>query len=179
MDINGGTKNSTYAVSLGYYAQEGIVGGKRTSNYERYNFRTNTQQELFNDVLTFGENISFNFVKTNQIGTGNMYNNRLRGAYGASPVQPLYLQQDGRADLNDGYSYSVATDWNQYDGNPVTGLYRGCNKSDRQNWLANVFAELSPVKGLHIKTQLGFNHNTSTYRSYTPDYVATTLYLSA
>ena len=27
--VNGGTKNSTYAVSLGYYAQEGIVGGKR------------------------------------------------------------------------------------------------------------------------------------------------------
>ena len=172
--VNGGTKNSTYAVSLGYYAQEGIVGGKRASNYERYNFRTNTQQKLFNNVLTFGENISFNFVKTNQIGTGNMYNNKLRGAYGTSPLQPLYLQQDGRADLNDGYSYSIATDWNQYDGNPVAGLYRGRNKSDRQNWLANVFAELTPIKGLHIKTQLGFNHNTSTYRAYTPDFVSTT-----
>lgn len=125
-------------------------------------------------MLTFGENISFNFVKTNQIGTGNMYNNKLRGAYGTSPLQPLYLQQDGRADLNDGYSYSIATDWNQYDGNPVAGLYRGRNKSDRQNWLANVFAELTPIKGLHIKTQLGFNHNTSTYRAYTPDFVSTT-----
>ena len=172
--VNGGSKQSTYAVSLGYYSQEGIVGGKKASNYDRYTFRTNMQQKLYNDILTLGESVSFNFVKTNQIGTGNMYNNRLRGAYSTTPLQPLYLQQDGREDLNNGYSYSIATDWYQYDGNPVASLYRGRNKNDRQNWMANAFAELAPIKGLKLRTQLGFNHYTNTYRSYNPDYVSTT-----
>ncbi len=172
--VNGGSKSSTYAISLGYYSQEGIIGGKRASNYERYNFRTNLEQSIVKDILKVGENVSFAYVKTNDLGTGNMYNNKLRGAYATSPLQPLYLQQDGREDLNNGYSYSTANDWYQYDGNPVAALYRGRNLSDRQNWVANVFAELQPVKNLRIKTLLGFNQNVGTYRAYKPNYTSTT-----
>ena len=172
--VNGGSKSSTYAISLGYYGQEGIIGGKRASNYERYNFRTNLEQSIVKDILKVGENVSFAYVKTNDLGTGNMYNNKLRGAYATSPLQPLYLQQDGREDLNNGYSYSTANDWYQYDGNPVAALYRGRNLSDRQNWVANVFAELQPVKNLRIKTLLGFNQNVGTYRAYKPNYTSTT-----
>ncbi|WP_028909478.1 SusC/RagA family TonB-linked outer membrane protein [Prevotella sp. AGR2160] len=172
--VNGGSKDATYAISLGYYSQEGIVGGKDASNYERYNFRANLQQKLYKNLLTIGENVSLAYVDQKGIGTGNMYNNTLRGAYGATPLLPVYLQNDGRADLNNGYSYSIASDWYQYDYNPVAALYRNHNKSDNQNWVANVFAELQPIKNLKIRTQLGFNHNSSSYRSYTPAYTATT-----
>ncbi len=172
--ITGGSPTSTYAISLGYYDQEGIVGGKSASNYERYNMRANLEQKLYGDFLKVGENISFAYVKSTGIGTGNMYNNKLRGAYSTSPLQSLYLQNDGREDLNNGYSYSTATDWYQYDGNPVASLYRGNNLSDNQNWVANVYAEIQPIKNLKIKTQLGFNHGSTNYRSYSPDYVSTT-----
>ncbi len=172
--INGGSKSSTYAISLGYYDQEGIVGGSKASNYERYNFRSNMQQHLYKDFLTIGENLSFAYVKNKGIGTGNMYNNVLRGAYSATPLLPVYLQNDGRADKNNGYSYSVATDWYQYDSNPEASLYRNHNMTDNQNWVANVFAEIQPIRNLKIRTQLGFNHNSSSYRSYTPAYTSTT-----
>ena len=76
--VNGGSETATYAVSLGYYSQEGIVGGKRASNYDRYNFRTNLEQKLFNGLLRIGENVSMAYVRNNGIGTGNMYNNVLR-----------------------------------------------------------------------------------------------------
>lgn len=175
LGVTGGSSTSTYAVSLGYYSQEGIVGGKRASNYERYNFRANLQQKLFNGFLTVGENVSMAYVKNNNIGTGSMYNNRLRPAYATSPLQPMWVaDQPTRDDLNDGYSYSVATDWYQYDGNPVAALYRGRNISDSQNWVANVYAEIEPIKNLKIRTQLGFNHNSSDYRSYSPSYTSTT-----
>lgn len=174
LGINGGTKASTYAVSLGYYTQEGIVGGSEASNYERYNLRANMEQKLYGDLLKVGENVSLAYVKSKGVGTGNMYNNALRGAYATSPLQALYLdEQPTRADLNRGYSYSVASDWYQYDGNPVAGLYRNNAISDAQNWVANVYAELQPISGLRIRTQLGFNHNSSEYRSYSPDYVST------
>ena len=173
--VNGGSETATYAVSLGYYSQEGIVGGKRASNYERYNFRTNLEQKLYNGLLRIGENVSMAYVRNNGIGTGNMYNNVLRPAYATSPLQAMYVsQQPTRDDLNNGYSYSVASDWSQYDGNPVANLNRSKNISDSQNWVANVFAEIEPIKGLKIRTQLGFNHNSSSYRSFLPSYTSTT-----
>ncbi len=174
LGVNGGNDTSTYAVSLGYFSQDGIVGGNKASNYERYNFRTNMEQKLYGNLLKIGENLAFSYVKNHSGITGNMYNNKLRGAYATSPLQPIYLQQDGRADLNNGYSYSTASDWNQYDGNPVAALYRGNNLTDAQNWVANVYAELQPIKNLRIKTLLGFNHNSSAYRAYNPQYVSTT-----
>ncbi len=172
--INGGSKNTSYAVSLGYFSQEGIVGGKRASNYERYNFRGNFEQKFYGDILKFGENVSMAYTKNRGIGEGNMYNNKLRPAFSTSPLQPLYLQDDGREDLNNGYSYSRSTDWYQYDGNPVANLYRGNNLTDRQNWMANFYVELQPVKNLRFKSMLGFNNNTSSYRQYSPEYVSTT-----
>ena len=42
LGVTGGTATSTYALSLGYMQQEGIVGGADVSNYERYNFRINS-----------------------------------------------------------------------------------------------------------------------------------------
>ena len=174
LGVNGGNDITTYAVSLGYYSQDGILGGSKSSNYERYNFRSNTEQKLYGNLLKIGENLSFAYTKNHGDITGNMYNNKLRGAYATSPLQPVYLQQDGRDDLNNGYSYSTASDWYQYDGNPVAALYRNQNMNDAQNWVANVYAELQPVKDLRIKTLLGFNHNANSYRQYSPMYYSTT-----
>ncbi len=173
LGVSGGSKNNTYSVSLGYFAQEGILGGKRASNYERYNFRTNLEQSLYHDILKIGENVALSYVKNKDGISGNMYTNKLRGAFATSPLQSLYLQQDGREDLNNGYGYSKETDWYSDDGNPVANLYRGNNKTDAQTWVANVYADLQPIKNLHIKTLLGFNHNSSSYRAYKPKYFST------
>ena len=148
LGVTGGSKTSTYSVSLGYYSQEGILGGKKASNYERYNFRTNLEQKLYGDLLKVGENVAFSYVKNKDGISGNMYTNKLRGAFATSPLQSLYLQPDGRADRNDGYSYSTETDWYSEDGNPVANLYRGNNETDAQNWVANFYAELQPIKNL-------------------------------
>ncbi len=173
LGVSGGNDTSTYAVSLGYFSQDGILGGNKASNYERYNFRSNMEQKLYGNLLKVGEELAFSYTKNHGDITGNMYNNKLRGAYATSPLQPVYLQQDGRDDRNDGYSYSTANDWYQYDGNPVAALYRHKNLNDAQNWVANVYAELQPIKNLRIKTLLGFNHNSNSYREYNPTYYST------
>src|SRR5690606_29453823 len=49
----GGNDNSVYSASVAYIGQEGIVGGKDLSNYERYNFRLNTEHKLYKDYIKF------------------------------------------------------------------------------------------------------------------------------
>src|SRR5690606_29759472 len=77
---SGGSETSVYSTSLSYLGQEGVVGGKDLSNYQRYNFRFNSEHKLYKDVVTLGENISFAHVDKNGIGVGNQYNNSLRSA---------------------------------------------------------------------------------------------------
>ena len=84
--VNGGNDMSTYAVSLGYFSQDGILGGSKASNYERYNFRSNMEQKLYGNLLKIGENLSFAYTKNHGDITGNMYNNKLRAAYATSPL---------------------------------------------------------------------------------------------
>lgn len=74
LGVTGGSATSTYALSLGYLNQEGIVGGSDVSNYTRYNFRINSEHKLFKDLLTVGEQVSFVYKKNNGVGVGNQYN---------------------------------------------------------------------------------------------------------
>lgn len=71
LGVTGGSKTSTYALSMGYMSQEGIVGGEDVSNYERYNFRINSEHKLFNDMLKVGEQVSFVNKMNTGIGVGN------------------------------------------------------------------------------------------------------------
>ncbi len=90
LGVTGGSTASTYAISLGYMNQEGVVGGADVSNYERYNFRINSEHKLFNGFLKVGEQVSFIYRTNNGISVGNQYNNTLRGAFGISPLTPVY-----------------------------------------------------------------------------------------
>ena len=54
LGVTGGSATSTYALSLGYMSQEGIVGGSDVSNYSRYNFRVNSEHKLFQGYFESG-----------------------------------------------------------------------------------------------------------------------------
>lgn len=90
LNVNGGPEASRYALSLNYTSQEGVVGGKDVSNYERYGFRINTEHKLYKEILTVGQHLNFNYIKNRGISVGNQYNNTLRGAFTTSPLSPVY-----------------------------------------------------------------------------------------
>ena len=68
--VSGGGKAATYALSLGYIDQEGVVGGKDVSNYRRYNVRLNSDQKI-TEFLKIGEMIGMVYKKTHGILVGN------------------------------------------------------------------------------------------------------------
>lgn len=168
LGINGGSDKSVYAMSLNYTGQEGIVGGPDVSNYERYGFRINTEQNLYDDVLKIGQHMNFNYVKNNGVSVGNQYNNTLRGAFTTSPLAPVYSDNNI---YNSPYNDTSNSQWSKGDGNPYGAMMTNTNNAnDAQKMLADIYAELEPLKNLKIKTLFGFNYYATEYRSYSPLY---------
>jgi TonB-linked SusC/RagA family outer membrane protein len=168
LGVSGGSKTSTYALSLGYMNQEGIVGGSDVSDYSRYNFRINSDHKLFDEILTVGEQAGFVYVKNKGIGVGNQYNNTLRSAFGTSPLAPIYSNNNY---FDSPYNDTSSSDWNNSDGNPY-GSMMTCNNNltKTATFNGNAYAQLQPIKNLRIKTVLGVVYSNSDYRSYTPQY---------
>lgn len=168
LGINGGTDKSIYAMSLNYIAQEGIVGGKDVSNYERYGFRSNTEHKVIGDYLKFGQHLNFHYIKNNGINVGNQYNNTLRGAFATSPLSPVYSDNNKYVSPFNDTSNSA---WYNGDGNPYGLMMTNTNnRNDAQRLFADVYAELEPIKGLKFKSLFGFNYYASEFRSFTPIY---------
>ena len=162
--VTGGSKTSTYAMSVGYLNQEGIAGGKDVSDYSRYNFRINSDHKLFGDILTVGEQASFVYVKKTGIGVGNQYNNTLRGAFGTSPLSPIYNNEGG-------FNSTSNSDWNNSDGNPYGAMMVTTNnRSKTATFSGNVYAQIEPIKNLKLRTVFGAVYGSSEYRSYSPIY---------
>lgn len=161
--ITGGNATSTYAMSLGYLNQEGIAGGSKVSDYSRYNFRINSDHKFFGGIVTMGEQVSFVYTKNTGIGVGNQYNNTLRGAFGTSPLSPVYNKE---GDFND----TSNSDWNNADGNPYGGMMIGRNSNKGATFTGNVYAQIEPIKNLRLRTVFGAVANNSEYRSFSPEY---------
>lgn len=164
--VTGGSNSSIYSASLSYFGQEGVVGGKDLSNYERYNFRFNSEHKLYNDIVTFGENLSFAYINKNGIGVGDQYNNSLRSAFKVSPLLPMYDSQ--------GNYYNTSSDsapWISGTSNPYAEmLYNNQNESNNQKLLGNVYLQIEPIKNLTFKTTLGLDYYAGEGHSYRPIY---------
>lgn len=168
LGINGGSETSTYSISLNYIDQEGIVGGKAVSNYKRYGFRTNTEHKLYGEVLKVGQHLNFNYIQNVGINVGNQYNNTLRGAFGTSPLSPVYSNNNL---FDSPFNDTQNSDWYNGDGNPYGSMMTSVNnQNNAQRLLADMYAELQPIKGLRLKSLLGINYYSSDYRAFTPLY---------
>ena len=72
LSISGGTMNTRYSIALGYFTQDGIVGGSK-SNFSRYNARMNLSTDMsaklkMNSVLLYS-NDSRSTLPENGIGS--------------------------------------------------------------------------------------------------------------
>ena len=104
----------------------------------------------------------------NGISVGNQYNNTLRGAFGTSPIAPVYSDNN----LYDSpYNDTSTSDWNKGDGNPYGLMMTDSNNENKSAvFSGNVYAELQPVKNLKIKSVFGVVYGSSEYRSFKPLY---------
>jgi len=162
--VTGGSESSNYSASLSYTGQGGIVGGEDYSNYERYNFRFNSEHKLYKDIVTVGENFTFSHINKNGIGVGNQYNNTLRGAFNTSPFVPMY-------DADGNFWDNSSSTWNNGEANPYAQMvYNNQSETNTQKLLGNLYVEVEPLKGLKFRSSLGMEYNANESHSFTPVY---------
>ncbi|MEQ8473087.1 MAG: TonB-dependent receptor [Marinoscillum sp.] len=170
--LTGGSKQNIYSMGFSYTGQEGIVGGKSLSNYERYNGRINSESKHFNDKLKIGENFTFTYSKRNGVSDGNQYFNTLRGAFNVSPLRPVYDDYGNFFNASDTITdQNGDTYWNPTEGHPYGSMVlTNQNESSDQKLLGKVYAELEPMKGLKLHTSFGVDLYNSENRSLNPEY---------
>ena len=162
LSFSGGSNRTQYYISMGTFSQEGLTRGR--NSFTRYNGRVSVDSRV-KDWLKVGTNLFGAF--TTQYASrfeGNSYVNE--GPYGALS-QPRYLSP-----------YDKDGELRRYWYLPQIGrsvVFRDITEKYLNNvsngYQANIggYAELTPIKGLVIKTQAGLDltHSTSS-RSFLP-----------
>ncbi len=169
VNITGGSKTTSYSLGGSYYTEEGILGKDYQTNnlYQRLTVRMNTSYIIWekNDraIFTVGENLTFSKFKKPSFRQGNIYWNDLHNMLVTSPLLPMYDSVG---------NYHKATSWNADEVNPVALMEYNekYNYNTNNSIVASAFAELSPIKGLSIKSSYGINNWYGNWRQWIPTY---------
>jgi TonB-linked SusC/RagA family outer membrane protein len=162
VSFSGSNDKTTYALSLGYYNQEGIIYG---SDFKRYSFRVNLDRKM-SKKLTGGTNLSYTQTKANTVPTdtpGGFFPGVVNTALIFSPVLPVY-DSTGQYTLTD----PNADAWLD---NPVA-VTRDVDAVDKVGrLLGNVYLEYAIFGDLKFRTNFGADIYHSVQDMYTPRYV--------
>ncbi|MBR2102217.1 MAG: TonB-dependent receptor [Prevotella sp.] len=127
VSVSGASEKVNYYLSMGYFTQDGIVGGNfGQSNYDRLTIRSNNQFNLidatkernFLNKLDLGANISYMRVHNTGIDSNSTWGSPLGSALYLAPTLPVTLKGQLALDMIDRYAaYDLYRDEN---GNPYT-----------------------------------------------------------
>jgi len=162
LSFSGSNDKTTYALTAGYYKQEGIIVG---SDFNRYSFRLNLDRKI-STRLNAGTNLSFTQTKSNTVPTdtpGGFFPGVVNTALIFNPALPV-KDADGIYTLTD----PNADAWLD---NPVA-VTRDIEAVDKVNRiLGNTYLEYQLLKGLKLRTSFGMDYFHSVQDMYTPRYV--------
>jgi TonB-dependent starch-binding outer membrane protein SusC len=179
LGVNGGSETSIYSLSLGVTGQDGIIGNHNNSSYERYNFKLNTEHNLYKNVLKVGQHMTFTYTNTSGINEGSLYSGSpIRSALATSPFLPMYddagnyLNNTAGKSMYNGKTWNV---WSPGEANPYALMNEKESHSAYQKTIGDIYAELQPIKNLKFKTVFGIEYNSGTERSFLPQYELSSL----
>ncbi|MBW6497948.1 MAG: TonB-dependent receptor [Bacteroidales bacterium] len=182
VNISGSSEDVVYSMGFTYFDQSGVLGGDITdAGFKRLTARLNTELVLFkndlHNILTIGENFTYNNTINRSIATGNIYWNDLHNALVTNPLLPAYWDMSPHTS---GFTPTLeGVSLNQH--NPLAIMYHRHNYQwGRGNSITgNAFAILEPVKDLKFRSSFGINSWFGNYRSWTPTFQMAALYNNA
>ncbi len=152
---DGGNETSSYALSLGYFNQEGII---IASNFKRLTFRVNTSHML-SKYIKVGENLSFSNSRNRGVATNNENYSVLNSAIAFAPWDPVKYP-DGRI--------TPSTTTNLI--NPISMIENQNPKEEWNRLVGNFFVDITPIKGLTFKSDVGTDISYGDARNFKPKY---------
>lgn len=152
MDISGGSENTVYSFQLGYLKQEGTM---KWTGYDRYNLQSNITTDV-TKWLQVGETLGFTYSEQYGNATNNAEDSPISWAYRMQPIIPVY-------DIAGNYAGTRVGGETGNAKNPLALLdYDRNDRRKRANISGSVFAKLTPIEGLSLKTLFGGFYNTYT-----------------
>lgn len=164
LSVTGGGENSTYAISGGYFKQDGTY---KYTNFDRYTIRSNTSFKFLNDRVTVGEDMTYAFTK----GVGFGVNENVSGSYQgeASPIGWAYRIQTivPVYDIMGNFAGTRGNKLGNAD-NPLAVLYRSKdNNNNSGQFFGSAFANVNIFKGLDLRTSYGVRYESFNGKSIT------------
>lgn len=198
VSVSGGSKTVNYLFSLGYYDQEGIIGGNfDRSDYQRFTLRSNVGATLFDmsekrtwlNKATIQTNLAYTRVKSKGIETNSTWGSPLGSALAMSPILTPYLEpgsaeeqtqiaylsnQSGYVPMYgpDGRLVMVPTAFGNFQemSNPVANLMLPGNQNWSHKFVGNFIGDLQIWDNLHYRISYGADMSFWGYDGYTPVY---------
>jgi TonB-linked SusC/RagA family outer membrane protein len=163
--VAGGSEKTQFAMSGNYFKQEGVV---ISSDFTRYSFRLNFDHRVSN-LLKVGASMLTSYVVNNTIPTGSSsidagaVNQSILGAAMAAPPTLQPYTPDGAIwpfgdQMNGRYREVV---------NPI-GLSMILNRDKVNRTIGNIYAEISPLKGLTYRANFNPILSSSLNDYYSP-----------
>lgn len=176
ISVSGGNEKISYYLSLGFFDQDGIIGGNYgVSNYNRWSIRSNNTYEVYNaenqrsflNKIKVGSNIMYSRGKSIGIGTNDVFGTVLGSATTLPPTMSPYLSEEDGKLLLEKHPYAVmdgdrvltpAPAYYQEIRNPLALMLRpdrSYNNEDK--FIGTFWGELDVYKGLKFKSSYGFD----------------------
>lgn len=162
LSVNRATDRLNYYVSGGFFDQEGIA---QSSNFRRFNMRTNAEVKASN-WLKIGTSTMATYEEVQQAEEGAMaLYTPIAGSRFMLPYWNPYNEDGSLASENDGT-------WTGTGQNPIEWMANNPVQYKKYKLLSTVFADITPVKSLTIRTQFGadYTHSTAFMQSF-PSYI--------
>lgn len=163
--VSGGSQNTTYTLSAAYLDQKGMI---LNSSNQRANIHTGIVSNL-SKIFTIGTNMNLAYNKYRQVGSsgdgsgdGNPGASIMRYALFRSPASPIYNKDGSFVDLPNPSSFFG-------DGyNPVGLAFNTNTNYYNYSLLGDLYLQVTPIKNLVIKSDLGTNDIITDYKQFNP-----------
>ncbi len=149
LNVSGGSDNVIYYFGASYFKDNGTIKGQ---SYDRGVIRSNNEYRL-TKFLKLGHNVNVSFYKAN--GKPNEFGD----AYRMAPTAPIKFP-------NGNYGYFSALSV----ANPVAALYYANQIGNGVRLQGNAYAEITPLKGLVLRSSLNFDKMYDDSTDYAPEY---------
>ena len=152
LSVNRATDRLNYYVSGGFYDQEGIA---QSSSFRRYNMRANAEVKASN-WLKIGTSTMAAYEEIQQTEEGSMaLYTPISGSRFMLPYWNPYNKDGSLASENNGT-------WAGTGQNPIEWMANNPVHYKKYKVLSTVFANITPIKNLTIRTQFGADYSHST-----------------
>ncbi|UOQ73987.1 SusC/RagA family TonB-linked outer membrane protein [Hymenobacter cellulosilyticus] len=141
---HGGSEKARYAASAGYFQQDGTI---INSSFQRFTLRANGEVQL-SKVLKIGNTLGLTHQEEQPLNNeNNEFSGVIQLALQAPPTAPAFNPN--------GTYYEFTSADNYGEENPVTAARRPQIRNNRNRVTSTFYAELEPLKGLRLRTNVG------------------------